>query len=235
MNNPDIADEVRSRLALALDVADLVAAGRFGRRMLPWFSVAKVGLELFAASGPEAVGAFVDQGYEVFLDLKLHDIPTTVGKTAKVLGSLGVSYVTVHSSGGVDMLAAAVDGLNEGASAAGLTPPMVLAVTVLTSDSEAPGSLLQERLGYAVAADCGGVVCAGSDLAEVSLVAPELLTVVPGIRPQGVAANDQGRTATPREAIKQGAGILVIGRAVTASSEPEEAAASIAAEVAEAI
>ena len=75
----------------------------------------------------------------------------------------------------------------------------------------------------------------GSDLAEVSLVAPELLTVVPGIRPQGVAANDQGRTATPREAIKQGAGILVIGRAVTASSEPEEAAASIAAEVAEAI
>ena len=147
MNNPDITNEVRSRLALALDVDDLVEAGRFGRRMLPWFSVAKVGLELFAASGPEAVGAFVDQGYEVFLDLKLHDIPTTVGKTAKVLGSLGVSYVTVHSSGGVDMLAAAVDGLNEGASAAGLTPPMVLAVTVLTSDSEAPGSLLQERLG----------------------------------------------------------------------------------------
>ena len=120
MNNPEIANEVRSRLALALDVDDLVEAGRFGRRMLPWFSVAKVGLELFAASGPEAVGAFVDQGYEVFLDLKLHDIPTTVGKTAKVLGSLGVSYVTVHSSGGVDMLAAAVDGLNEGASAAGL-------------------------------------------------------------------------------------------------------------------
>ena len=147
MNNPDITNEVRSRLALALDVDDLVEAGRFGRRMLPWFSVAKVGLELFAASGPEAVGAFVDQGYEVFLDLKLHDIPTTVGKTAKVLGSLGVSYVTVHSSGGVDMLAAAVDGLNEGASAAGLTPPMVLAVTVLTSDSEAPRSRFPPNKG----------------------------------------------------------------------------------------
>jgi len=235
MNHPDVANDVRSRLALALDVDDLVEAGRLGRRMLPWFSVAKVGLELFSASGPEAVGAFVDQGYEVFLDLKLHDIPTTVGKAAKVLGSLGVSYVTVHSSGGIDMLAAAVDGLNEGASAAGLTPPMVLAVTVLTSDSEAPGSLLQERLGYAVEADCGGVVCAASDLAEVSLAAPELLAVVPGIRPEGVAANDQGRPATPREAIKQGAGILVIGRAVTASSEPEEAASNIAAEVAEAI
>ncbi|MFL2986261.1 MAG: orotidine-5'-phosphate decarboxylase [Candidatus Poriferisodalaceae bacterium] len=235
MNYPDIANDARSRLALALDVDDLVEAGRLGRRMLPWFSVAKVGLELFAASGPEAVGTFVDQGYEVFLDLKLHDIPTTVGKTAKVLGSLGVSYVTVHSSGGTDMLAAAVHGLNEGAAAAGLTPPMVLAVTVLTSDSEAPGSLLQERLGYAVEADCGGVVCAASDLVEVSTVAPELLAVVPGIRPEGVAANDQGRPATPREAIKQGAGILVIGRAVTASSEPEEAAESIAAEVAEAI
>ncbi len=235
MNHPDVANDVRSRLALALDVDDLVEAGRLGRRMLPWFSVAKVGLELFSASGPEAVGAFVDQGYEVFLDLKLHDIPTTVGKAAKVLGSLGVSYVTVHSSGGIDMLTAAVDGLNEGASAAGLTPPMVLAVTVLTSDLEAPGSLLQERLGYAVEADCGGVVCAASDLAEVSLAAPELLAVVPGIRPEGVAANDQGRPATPREAIKQGAGILVIGRAVTASSEPEEAASNIAAEVAEAI
>lgn len=235
MNPPNIANEVRSRLALALDVDDLVEAGRLGRRMLPWFSVAKVGLELFSASGPEAVGAFVDQGYEVFLDLKLHDIPTTVGKAAKVLGSLGVSYVTVHSSGGVEMLAAAVDGLNEGASAAGLTPPMVLAVTVLTSDVEAPESLLQERLEYVVEADCGGVVCAASDLSEVSLAAPELLSVVPGIRPEGVAANDQGRPATPREAIEQGAGILVIGRAVTASSDPEEAANRIASEVADAI
>ena len=235
MNPNDVDNNARSRLALALDVDDLVEAGRLGRKMLPWFSVAKVGLELFSASGPEAVGAFVDQGYEVFLDLKLHDIPTTVGKASRVLGSLGVSYVTVHSSGGVDMLAAAVDGLNEGASAAGLTPPMVLAVTVLTSDLEAPESLLQERLGYAIEADCGGVVCAASDLQKVSSTAPELLSVVPGIRPEGVAANDQGRPATPREAIKEGAGLLVIGRAVTSSSEPEKAAASIAAEVADAI
>jgi len=231
----DADNDPRSRLALALDVDDLVEAGRLGRKMLPWFSVAKVGLELFSASGPEAVGVFLDQGYEVFLDLKLHDIPTTVGKAAKVLGSLGVSYVTVHASGGVDMLAAAVDGLNEGASAAGLVPPMVLAVTVLTSDSEAPESLLQERLRYAVNADCGGVVCAASDLPEISSVAPELLSVVPGIRPEGVAANDQGRPATPSEAIKQGAGLLVIGRAVTASAEPEEAASNIATEVAGAI
>ena len=176
MKTPDISEDVRSRLALALDVDDLVEAGRLGRRMSPWFSVAKVGLELFSAAGPEAVGAFVDQGYEVFLDLKLHDIPTTVGKAARVLGSLGVSYVTVHASGGVDMLSAAVHGLNEGAAAAGLPAPMVLGVTVLTSEPDAPRALLEQRLTSAVEADCGGVICAADDLVEVTRVAPELLT-----------------------------------------------------------
>ena len=235
MKPPDVPDDVRSRLAIALDVDDLVEAGRLGRRMLPWFSVAKIGLELFSAAGPEAVGAFVDQGYKVFLDMKLHDIPTTVGRASRVLGSLGVSYVTVHSSGGVDMLSAAVDGLHEGASAAGLCPPAVLAVTVLTSEPNAPRTVLEERLTFASEANCGGVVCAASDLGQVSRLAPELLTVVPGIRPEGVASHDQGRPATPSTAIQNGAGILVIGRAVTAADEPEVAASAIAMEVANAI
>ena len=235
MQPPDVSDDVRSRLAIALDVDDLVEAGRLGRRMLPWFSVAKIGLELFSAAGPEAVGAFVDQGYKVFLDMKLHDIPTTVGRASRVLGSLGVSYVTVHSSGGVDMLSAAVDGLHEGASAAGLCPPAVLAVTVLTSEPNAPRTVLEERLTFASEANCGGVVCAASDLGQVSRLAPELLTVVPGIRPEGVASHDQGRPATPSTAIQNGAGILVIGRAVTAADEPEVAASAIAMEVANAI
>ena len=235
MKASDVSEDVRSRLALALDVDDLVEAGRLGRRMSPWFSVAKIGLELFTASGPEAVGALVDQGYEVFLDLKLHDIPTTVGKASRVLGSLGVSYVTVHASGGADMLSAAVDGLNEGASAAGLSAPMVLAVTVLTSEIDAPGAVLEERLGFALEADCGGVICAANDLFEVTRVAPELLTVVPGIRPEGVANHDQGRPATPKAAIQQGAGILVIGRAVTSADDPETAAEAIAIEVGGAI
>ena len=235
MGPPDISEEVRSRLALALDVDDLVEAGRLGRRMLPWFSVAKVGLELFSASGPEAVGILVDQGYDVFLDVKLHDIPTTVGKAARVLGSLGASYVTVHASGGTQMLSAAVGGLNEGASAVGLAPPMVLAVTILTSDRDAPSGLLEERLGHAVNAGCGGVVCAASELAEVSRLAPEMLSVVPGIRPDGVASHDQGRPATPSQAISQGAGLLVIGRAVTGSEDPERAATGIADDVAQSI
>tara|TARA_Y100000588_G_C13862292_1_gene756746 strand:- start:298 stop:702 length:405 start_codon:yes stop_codon:yes gene_type:complete len=133
------------------------------------------------------------------------------------------------------MLSAAVHGLNEGANAAGLSTPMVLAVTVLTSERDAPSAVLEQRLTFALEADCGGVICAANDLVEVARVAPELLTVVPGIRPDGVASHDQGRPATPKTAIQQGAGILVIGRAVTSADDPETAADAIGAEVGEAI
>ena len=112
---------------------------------------------------------------------------------------------------------------------------MVLGVTVLTSEPDAPRALLEQRLTSAVAADCGGVICAADDLVEVARVAPELLTVVPGIRPDGVASHDQGRPATPTTAIQQGAGILVIGRAVTSADDPESAADAIANEVGRAI
>ena len=98
----------RDRLALALDVDDLVLALRLARRLRPWFGVAKVGLELFAAAGPEAVSALTDEGYRVFLDLKLHDIPTTVRRAARVIGGLGVAYTTVHTPGGEAMVRAAV-------------------------------------------------------------------------------------------------------------------------------
>jgi len=124
--------EIQSKLALALDVDDLVAASRIARSMRPYFGVVKVGLELFSAAGPEAVGTFIDMGYKVFLDVKLHDIPNTVGKSARVLGSLGVSYLTMHAHGGVPMLQAGVEGLNEGARNAGLEEPIALGVTVLS-------------------------------------------------------------------------------------------------------
>ena len=133
------------------------------------------------------------------------------------------------------MLSAAVDGLSEGAAAAGLAPPMALAVSILTSETDAPSGLFEERLGYAVQAECGGVVCAANELSEVRRLAPELLSVVPGIRPDGVASHDQGRPATPSRAIGQGAGLLVIGRAVTNSEDPEGAADDIADQVAQAI
>ena len=121
--------ELKDKLALALDVDDLVAAMRLCRSLKDHFGVAKIGLELYSAAGPEAIGAVADLGYKVFLDLKLHDIPTTVGKSARVLGALGVQYLTFHAHGGVDMLRSGVDGLDEGARNAGLDRPSSLAIT----------------------------------------------------------------------------------------------------------
>ena len=116
----DADHDVRRRLALVLDLDDLVAARRLAQTLRPWFGVVKVGLELFSASGPDAIETMVELGYEVFVDLKLHDIPTTVAKASRVLGSLGASYSTMHAFGGVDMLRAGVEGLAEGAAGAGL-------------------------------------------------------------------------------------------------------------------
>lgn len=212
-------------LAIALDVDDVVVALRLATDLQPWFRVAKVGLELFSSAGPEVVGSLVDLGYDVFCDLKLHDIPTTVGRAARVIGSLGASYLTVHTAGGVDMVRAGNEGFLEGAANAGLPHPTLLGVTVLTSDPDA--SQLRSRLQVAIDAGCEGVVCAATDLAEVLAAAPGIVTVVPGIRPEGTAVDDQARVATPREAIEAGADLLVIGRAVTAADDPAAAAAAI--------
>ncbi len=227
-------EEVRARMALALDVDDVVEALRLARDLKPWFGVAKVGLELFSAAGPDAVESLVEEGFEVFADLKLLDIPTTVNRAARVMGSLGASYLTVHTRGGLDHLAAGVEGFAAGAAAAGLVPPTCLGVTVLTSE---PADLqaLAERVVLAEESGCGGLVCATSDLSEVARLAPDLLTVVPGIRPAGVGAHDQARPSTPAAAVAAGAHILVIGRAVTGADEPAAAAAAIAAEVAAAL
>lgn len=226
------AHRLASRLCLVLDDDDLVAARRLAQSMRPWFGVAKVGPILWSAAGPEVVGALLDMDYKVFVDLKLHDIPNTVGGACRVLGSLGASYVTMHAHGGVDMLRAGVEGLAEGAVNAGLEPPVSLAVTVLTSDAGAPEHIVPQRLRAAMEAGCSGVVCAVSDLADVGSIAPRMVKVTPGIRPVGTAANDQARAATPREAIEQGSDLLVIGRAVTAAADPVAAAQAIAADLA---
>lgn len=230
-DRPGAGGGIRDRLVLALDVDDVEQARRLAVELCPWFGVVKVGLELFSAAGPQAVAVFADLGFDVFLDLKLADIPTTVQRASRVLGSLGASYLTVHASGGVETLLAGVEGLSEGAAAAGLTPPAVLAVTVLTSEAGAPGAVLVERVERAVAAGCGGVVCAAPDLPEVHRVGPGLRTAVPGIRPPGVAGDDQRRTATPAEAWAAGADLLVIGRAVTAAPDRKAAARAITAEL----
>src|SRR5690606_7919713 len=129
---------LREKLALVLDVDDLVEATRLADELRPWFGVVKIGLELYSAAGPEAIGALTARGFDVFCDLKMHDIPNTVGRAARVLGALGVRWVTFHAHGGVDMLRAGVEGLREGSANAGLPEPESLAVTVLTSDPDAP-------------------------------------------------------------------------------------------------
>ncbi|MFT5203129.1 MAG: orotidine-5'-phosphate decarboxylase [Candidatus Aldehydirespiratoraceae bacterium] len=219
--------DIRSKLALALDVDDLVAAIRLGRQLKDHFGVAKIGLELYSAAGPEAIGAIADLGYRVFLDLKLHDIPTTVGKSARVLGALGVEYLTMHAHGGVEMLRAGVDGLAEGARNAGLEPPTSLAITVLTSDADAPEHIMPKRVAVAAEAGCGGLVCAAADLQQAHHYAPRMVRVVPGIRLPGDTVDDQARAASPGEAIAGGADLLVIGRSVTRAADPVAAATRV--------
>jgi orotidine-5'-phosphate decarboxylase len=224
--------DLRARLALALDFDDLVVAMRWAARMRGSFGVAKVGLELFSAAGPAVVAALLEEGFKVFIDLKLADIPTTTRKGARVLGALGASYLSLHVSAGPATLRAGVEGFAEGADRGGLPAPVALGVTILTSDVDAPPDLLRARVIAAAEAGCGGIICATPDLAVAKVVAPHMFAVVPGIRLAGRGTHDQGRAATPAEAARAGADLLVIGRAVTEAADPEAAVEEIVTELA---
>ena len=219
--------EVRDRLALPLDVGDLDAAIAMARLVAPWFGIAKVGHELYAEAGPTAFDRLHDLGFAVFCDLKLHDIPNTVERTAAALSRHGVRYINAHASGGVEMLRAFVAGAAIGAADAGVPAPITLGVTVLTSDADA--SAFDLRLAATREAGCSGVVCSGMELDRVR--AAGLRSMVPGIRPDGASVDDQARVMTPGAAVAAGADWLVIGRPVTAAPDPAAAAAAIAAEV----
>lgn len=227
--------EVRRRLAIVLDVDDAVAAVRLAKEVRPWFGVAKVGLELYSAVGPDIFASLQDLGYDVFADLKFHDIPTTVGRAARVVGALGPRYLNLHTQGGPEMLRAGVEGFKEGAAGAGLPEPLALGVTVLTSDASTDPHELQRRAEAARDAGCDGVVCAAADLPVIQRVDPALVTVVPGIRTAGSSVHDQVRVATPADAIAAGASVLVVGRTVTAADDLRDAAAAVAAEVTQAL
>ena len=227
---PRELEAVRAHLAVALDVGDLGAGLALAAELGPWFGLAKVGLELFTATGPAAVTGLTERGVDVMADLKLHDIPNTVGRAAAAAGRHGVRYLTVHAAGGPAMLAAAVDGLASTAPAAG-----VLAVTVLTSEIDATPSVLAERVQLASAAGCAGVVCAATDLEVVRGQETGLVTVTPGIRLAGSEPGDQARVSTPGAALAAGADILVVGRTVTSTPEPRVAAQAVATEAARAL
>ena len=184
----------------------------------------KVGLELFVAAGPSIVETLRARGVDVFLDLKLHDIPNTVAGAVRSAAGLGARLLTVHASGGAAMLAAAAD------AAAG-TGCGILGVTVLTS-IEAPESEVLRLAGLAADAGLHGVVCSGREAAAVRARWPhELATLVPGIRPAGAATHDQARVVTPRQAAEAGATYVVLGRAVTQAAQPRDALRAIASEL----
>jgi orotidine-5'-phosphate decarboxylase len=231
----------RERIALAADLP-LPEAISVASAVAAHVGVVKVGLSLFVEHGPRAVEPFLHAGTRVFLDLKLHDIPNTVELAAARAAALGVSFLTVHASGGSAMLQAALAGASDGAAKAGTTPPMILAVTVLTSMDEValrevgvPAAPNVQALSLAVLASkagVGGVVCSAR---EAALLRRELGTrmvlCTPGIRPTGSNANDQARVETPTSAISAGSDLLVIGRPITAAADPLAAAAAIEIEV----
>ena len=218
-------------LIVALDTSDLDAADRLAGELSGAIGVFKVGLELFSAAGPAAVERIRAHG-PVFLDVKLHDIPNTVEGAARNVARLGVSMVTIHALGGEAMVAAAVRGAQAGSDEAGIAAPTILAVTVLSSLAgeglASPASLAYE----AQAAGATGVVVSGDDVTQVREVTGDAFClVVPGIRPKGSNGHDQVRILTPEEAIERGADYLVLGRPITASSDPANVARAILASV----
>jgi orotidine-5'-phosphate decarboxylase len=225
--------DVRSRLALALDLSDLDRAEQLAKEVAPWFGVAKVGLELYSAGGPDAIARMRALDLDVFADIKLHDIPTTVGRAARVLGRQGVRYLNFHAAGGVEMLRAGVEGLAEGARDAGRSPAIPIAVTVLTSDPVL--SAFDERLGCAIEAGCGGVVCSVDEIERVHAVRPEFVTIVPGVRFADGARHDQARVGTPERVARAGGNVLVIGRAVTGADDLRAAAQRVSDAVAKSL
>ena len=226
--------EGHNPVLLALDVPTAERAVRLAGELSQYVGGFKVGLELLTGPGPRIIGVVDRLGKPVFADAKLHDIPTTVRAAARNLGAAGARWVTVHAAGGRAMLAAAVEGLAEGA---GARQAGILAITVLTSlDQESlaptgvtasPGRLTARRARLAGEVGCEGVITSVKELGVISDVAPDLLRVVPGIRPPGVSADDQVRSATPSEALARGADYLVIGRAITKAPDPVRAAAGI--------
>ena len=194
----------------------------------------KIGMELFYAEGPEIITSLKERGHKVFLDLKLHDIPNTVKKSMQVLGAYGVDMVNVHAGGGIAMMKAAREGLMLGA-ARYAEKPKLIAVTQLTSTDEAVmhnellidiplKDVVKQYALNAREAGLDGVVCSAHEAAEIHMTCGmDFLTVTPGIRLAGDSKGDQKRVMTPADARDQGADYIVVGRSITAASNPIEA------------
>ena len=218
-------------VAVALDAPNLETAARWAEAVTPYVSTVKIGLELYCRYGPDVVASVRGaSGVDVFLDLKLHDIPATVAGAAHAVARLRPTYLTVHATGGSAMISAA---------ARAVPDTTIAAVTVLTSlgadDLAAVGlegkplDAARRLSALAVEAGAGAIVCSPHEVAAVrEEVGPDVTLIAAGVRPQGSESQDQARVATPREALAAGADLLVIGRPITGAPDPGAAAASIA-------
>lgn len=230
-------DEARRRLVFPLDYASLDEARAGAGVVAPAIGVLKVGLELFVREGPSAVALGRELGLDVFLDLKLHDIPETVGRAVRNAAALGVRYLTVHAHGGRAMLERAAE---EAAKAP--SPLTILAVTVLTSLDGAdltalgiaapPADQVLRVARLAWDAGVRGFVASATEAASLRrCLGPGALLVTPGIRPAGSAAGDQKRITTPAQAIADGADLLVVGRPIRDAADPLAAAQAVVGEI----
>ena len=220
-------------IPLDLEYADAIHIAKI---LDPEICRLKVGSQLFTSSGPKIIKELHNLGFDIFLDLKFHDIPNTVYQAIKSAADLGVWMVNVHASGGSKMLEASYKALSGYPN-----PPLLIGVTVLTSVSEESLkevglSHLQEQVlklaGLAKDNGLDGVVCAASDISSIkSKFGEDFLTVTPGIRPVQSNLNDQNRVSTPLEAIKNGSDYLVIGRPITGSENPKDALENIYKEI----
>lgn len=224
---------MKAPIAVALDAPDLVTMAHWAKATAPVVQCLKVGLEVFMRDGRDAVAIVQETDCELFLDVKLHDIPATVAGAAGALADLAPTYLTVHASGGPAMIEAAANALPQTA---------VTAVTVLTSLDAAtlmsmgwasdPEVLAVTLASMAVAAGARAIVCSPQEVAAIRSVVPADITLItPGVRPAGTAAGDQRRVATPAQARTAGADLLVIGRPITGQSDVAAAARAIAEEV----
>jgi orotidine-5'-phosphate decarboxylase len=236
--------KVEDRLIVALDVSSATAAQQIVTALGDSVRIYKVGMQLYTAEGPQLVRDLVSSGREVFLDLKYHDIPNTVGSAVREAAQLGVSMLTVHSSGGEKMLRAAEEAARAGAGAHARAL-QILAVTVLTSMDESDlhqtgisGTLLHQVLrlaSTALDAGCAGVVSSAREVKALrSKLGQNFLIINPGVRPAGADRGDQARVVTPAEAIQAGATHIVVGRPVTAAKDPAGAARAIQQEMSDA-
>jgi orotidine-5'-phosphate decarboxylase len=222
----------KAPIAVALDTGDMEQAARWAAAVTPYVSTVKVGLQLFCRHGPDIVAAVRGaSGADLFLDLKLHDIPATVAGAARAVARLKPRYLTVHASGGSAMIRAAVEAVPD---------TLVAGVTVLTSLDQPvlqavglagpPEDAVRRLAALAVEAGARALVCSPQEVALVrGEVGPGVVLITPGVRPVGADADDQARIATPAQAMANGADLLVVGRPITAADDPGAAAARLAA------